>query len=176
MIEEENGNSGRASLAFNEVTVRVDEAGKVVYKLGNYISSAFGEIFDVVDQDLPRYGIQEYRIKNMTLEQVFIAIGDEEIKKDQKAHGTEEGDEQNLIDELPELVQPSSFGQLKAHLISNFHSDWNGGILFILVALFLILCITYLGIYLPTIVRPEARLNYDKVGKLFSEDMTINYN
>ena len=36
----------------------------------------FGRIFQEVDPNLERYGIKSYRIRNMTLEQVFLAIGD----------------------------------------------------------------------------------------------------
>ena len=56
-----------------------------MFKLANYMAKNFGNIFQEVDPNLERYGIRSYRIRNMTLEQVFIAIGDQEIKKEQKA-------------------------------------------------------------------------------------------
>lgn len=64
------------------VTHSVDEAGKVVYKLPNYMAARFNDIFAAVDADPASFGINSYTIKNMTLEQVFIAIGDDEQKKD----------------------------------------------------------------------------------------------
>ena len=66
------------------MTKHVDEAGKVVYKLPSYMSSLFNEIFTEVDGNLERFGIKSYAIKNMTLEQVFLAIGDQEIKEDEE--------------------------------------------------------------------------------------------
>ena len=62
------------------MTVRVDESGKVVYKLGNYFAAHFRSIFSVVDNDLEKFGIKSYSIRNMTLEQVFLAIGEQELQ------------------------------------------------------------------------------------------------
>ena len=39
----------------------------------------FERIFGEIDSDLARFGIKSYSIRNMTLEQVFIAIGDQEL-------------------------------------------------------------------------------------------------
>lgn len=50
------------------MSVHIDEAGKVVYKLGNYMAAHFGEIFSSVDESLQTYGIKTYAIRNMTLE------------------------------------------------------------------------------------------------------------
>ena len=46
------------------------------------MAKEFGPLFEQVDANLQTYGIKDYRIKNMTLEQVFIAIGEQEIKQD----------------------------------------------------------------------------------------------
>lgn len=62
------------------VTFQIDEAGMAVYTLPNYLSARFKEIFDHIDADMQRYGIKSYKIRNMTLEQVFINIGLEETK------------------------------------------------------------------------------------------------
>lgn len=62
--------------AFKPITKHVDEAEKVVYKMGHYLLQHFHEIFREVDADLEKYGIKNYTIKNMTLEQVFLAIGE----------------------------------------------------------------------------------------------------
>lgn len=64
------------------ITKTVDEAGKVVYKLAHYMAKEFRPLFEQIDANLQAYGIKDYRIKNMTLEQVFIAIGEQEIKQD----------------------------------------------------------------------------------------------
>ena len=86
------------------ITHSVDEAGKVVYKLPNYIASHFRPIFYDIDSDPARFGIKDYRIKNMTLEQVFIAIGEEEIKQDELAAGESlKGTKVKMMDELPVL-------------------------------------------------------------------------
>ena len=50
--------------------------------MANYLASQFESIFSEVDAEPERFGIENYRIRNMTLEQVFIAIGEEEIKAD----------------------------------------------------------------------------------------------
>ena len=48
------------------------------------MAACFGEIFAQVDGDLARFGIKSYTIRNMTLEQVFLAIRDEEIKQEER--------------------------------------------------------------------------------------------
>lgn len=53
-----------------------------MFKLGHYMAQYFDEMFNVIDRDLENYGIKHYAIKNMTLEQVFLAIGDQELKND----------------------------------------------------------------------------------------------
>ena len=60
------------------MTQTTDEAGKIVYKLPNYLAPRFQEIFAPIDREPERFGIKAYTLKNMTLEQVFIAIGDQE--------------------------------------------------------------------------------------------------
>ena len=44
--------------------------------MGHYLAKHFAAIFGTIDGDLATYGIKDYTIKNMTLEQVFLAIGD----------------------------------------------------------------------------------------------------
>ena len=63
------------------VAFKVDEAGMAVYTLPNYMSFRFKQLFDQIDADVTRYGIKSYKIQNMTLEQVFINIGELENKK-----------------------------------------------------------------------------------------------
>ena len=86
-----------------------DEAGKVVYKLGNYMAPRFEEIFHEIDNDLPRLGIRSYRIKNMTLEQVFVASGEQEGKADEQDQGGVR-DSQVLVSDLPHLETPGFCG------------------------------------------------------------------
>ena len=50
--------------------------------MANYLASQFEQIFSEVDAEPDKFGIESYRIRNMTLEQVFIAIGEEELKAD----------------------------------------------------------------------------------------------
>ena len=66
------------------ITGKQNEAGNIVFKLGNYMALHFAEIFTVIDRDLQHFGIRSYSIKNMTLEQVFIAIREEEIINEAK--------------------------------------------------------------------------------------------
>ena len=47
------------------------------------MAAFFGEIFAEVDRDLARFGIKSYSIRNMTLEQVFLAIRDQEIRQEE---------------------------------------------------------------------------------------------
>ena len=68
------------------------------------MAKRFGEIFQEVDRDLEGFGIKSYRIQNMTLEQVFLTIGEEEIKQDMKDDEETDAiknDEIEMIDELP---------------------------------------------------------------------------
>jgi len=101
------------------ITTQVDEAGKIVYKLPNYMAAYFSDIFAEVDQGFLRFGIKSYSIRNMTLEQVFLSNGDQESKKDEEY--VEDGVHE-LIDELPPLTKPSCFGRVKALVISTGQS------------------------------------------------------
>ena len=68
--------SSQIMMSFKPITKHIDESGKVVYKLGHYLAQHFKDIFEQVDRDLEGHGIKAYVIKNMTLEQVFLAIGE----------------------------------------------------------------------------------------------------
>ena len=98
-IEEEN--AARASVysnfAFQPIKSWEDEAGRRVYRLSHYMAPSFKEIFVEVDGDLARYGIQSYQIRNMTLEQVFLTIGEQELAKEQKVN--QENANEGLIHE-----------------------------------------------------------------------------
>jgi len=91
-VKEEGGSSRLESSqfsqnmsdAFTPILKEVDEAGKVVYKLAYYMAAHFEQIFTEVDANLETFGIKSYVIKNMTLEQVFLAIGDQELKEDRE--------------------------------------------------------------------------------------------
>ena len=113
-IKEEEKEQSRYSSAtdktdvFSPVTKHVDEAGKVVYKLGHYLAQHFGEIFGNIDDDLGLYGIKDYTIKNMTLEQVFLAIGDQELKNDVEKEKSENKEAVQLMDAMPQLEKLTS--------------------------------------------------------------------
>ena len=92
---------------FSPVTKHVDEAGKVVYKLGHYLAQHFAEIFGSIDGDLEMYGIKDYTVKNMTLEQVFLAIGDQELKSDAEKDESENKEAVQLMDAMPQLEKPT---------------------------------------------------------------------
>ena len=53
--------------------------------------------------------------------------------------------------------------KLKATLIASAQSDWNQGVVFLLFAILVSMMLTNLCIYLPTLVRTNGKLNYDKV-------------
>ena len=53
----------------------------------------------------------------MTLEQVFLAIGEQEVKDDAELANKEHKEQYLLIDQMPELVKPSSLKLMKAMAI-----------------------------------------------------------
>ena len=103
--------------AYKPIEYHVDEANHVVYKLGHYLVANFGEIFREIDANPENFGIKSYTIKNMTLEQVFLAIGEQEVKDDAELAKKEHKEQYLLIDQMPELVKPSSLKLMKAMAI-----------------------------------------------------------
>ena len=96
--------------AFKPITKHIDEADREVYKMGHYMAQHFDQIFGEVDVDLEKFGIKNYTIKNMTLEQVFLAIGDQEVKDDAAKDKEESKNEViQLMNEMPALKKPSVF-------------------------------------------------------------------
>ena len=103
--------------AYKSIEYHVDEANHVVYKLGHYLVANFGEIFREIDANPENFGIKSYTIKNMTLEQVFLAIGEQEVKDDAEQAKKEHKEQYLLIDQMPELVKPSAIKLMKAMAI-----------------------------------------------------------
>lgn len=74
-----------------------------MYKLRRDTARHFNELFEQIDRDLVRYGIRNYTIRNMTLEQVFIAIAEEELKNDNVEDQEVNSDQIRQIEQMPEL-------------------------------------------------------------------------
>ena len=78
--------------------------------MGHYMAQHFHEMFGEIDADLGKFGIKNYTIKNMTLEQVFLAIGEQEAKDDAAKDKEENKNEAILLmDQMPELKKPTIF-------------------------------------------------------------------
>ena len=129
----------------------------MVYKLPYSLSGSFQEIFLHVDADPASFGIKSYTIRNMTLEQVFIAIGEEELQRELKQDGeTASAEEVKLIDDLPELTKPSFCALLKFQTISMTQSYLNTGVLAVLCGISIYLIFAFLVAYLPLIMLKEG--------------------
>ena len=112
-------------LDFEPISTQLNIAGRVEYKLGHYLASHFREIFSSIDNEKERYEIKQYSIRNMTLEQVFIAIGEEEIAKEiTEDNSTSHIEVDRLIDEMPQLSEASSCNKFNTLLKSNFRTLW----------------------------------------------------
>ena len=146
--------------------------------MGHYMAQHFHQIFGEIDADLEKFGIKNYTIKNMTLEQVFLAIGDQEVKDDAAKDKEESKNEViQLMNEMPALKKPSVFQLFKAMAIGQLQS-YNGlGIFFYMLLGVGITILMLLFIFLPSIIRTEDQLNYTSVEDQYrGEVVNVAYN
>mmetsp|Transcript_14897 Transcript_14897/g.18703 ORF Transcript_14897/g.18703 Transcript_14897/m.18703 type:complete len:111 (+) Transcript_14897:2753-3085(+) len=106
----------------------------------------------------------------MTLEQVFIAIGDQEIADEIKkndAEGSAAKNEANLIDQMPAKTPTNSCDKFKALLMSNFHSLWQAGMPGIILILGIFLIIIFAAIYIPLSLREYKVVDYSNLSTIY---------
>ena len=84
---------------------------------------------------------------------------------------------QKLIEELPQLEEPSKFSLFKAMLVSTAQQYMNLGLPLILVALLFLLLLIFTGIYAPALARTEDTLSYGDVDSIYDgQKLDLKYN
>ena len=67
-----------------QIKAQLNEQGKYVYELPFQISERFGVLANELDNNKHMYAIRDYEIRNSTLEEVFIRLGNLEKEQDEK--------------------------------------------------------------------------------------------
>ena len=103
-----------------QIKAQLNEQGKYVYELPFQISERFGVLANELDNNKHMYAIRDYEIRNSTLEEVFIRLGNLEKEQDEKE---EQQDQDRQDDYEPEYQEVGCFGLLVASLDYHFRTS-----------------------------------------------------
>ena len=173
-IEDESQSSFIGSDNFE---MESNEQGKTVYKVPYSIAKKFKVLFEEIDGNKAKYGVADYSIRCSTLEEVFIKIGEEEAKLEEKEF-FEQLDGTELLQEAPQREKSGCCRQFKAHIKMVCQSYWFGGNTFGLIFIFTAIFIMAGLFGSITMTDKNPPLNYSGINQIYSsiEPMTLKYN
>jgi hypothetical protein len=126
-----------------------------------------------MDGNAEKYGIQDYMIRNSTLEEVFITLG--ELEK--KAEGENEQKSEELKDFVPDIEEPT-FGRLfKANFNFQYTSVFWSGLVCSLILGILLAGIS-VGMVYFSMINLNKPLNYSDMASIYDRvtPMELQYN
>ena len=126
-----------------------------------------------MDGNAEKYGIKDYMIRNSTLEEVFITLG--ELEK--KAEGENEEKSEEIEDFVPDLEEPT-FGRLfKANFNFQYTSAFWSGLVCSLVLGILLAGIS-VGMVYFSMINLNKPLDYSDMASIYDRvtPMELQYN
>ena len=117
-----------------------NELGNTVFRVPSNISNQFRPLFNEIDNNMEKYGIVNYSIRCSTLEEVFIKIGEEEEKAEDKEFSAMI-DGQEFLTEAPKRTRAGCCRLTKAQCLSNFQSRMGSGTLIVTIGALIVFTI-----------------------------------
>ena len=154
-----------------------NEQGNTMFRVPSNISNQFRPLFNEIDNNKDRYGIVNYSIRCSTLEEVFIKIGEEEEKAEDKEFAAAL-DGQELLNEAPKRTRAGCCRLTYAQTVSNLQSRAGGGTFYVIIGALIVFTILACSFAQLSVISKNPPLNYGDIEQTWSSvtPIKLNYN